>query len=321
MATSSSWLRLAHKTAIVTGAGSGIGKAVATSLLLDHDCRVVLVDRNYEALTNIETEILTSAFTRKRKLDVATNHSCVGTFIKLVECDVTDSNKVKELIETADQFATTSLVENLAEQSEQQQQQQQREEAPNPRAAELLVNCAGITRDDFIGRMSEQDYDDVLDVNLKATFLLCRHFCDEGRIQRLFPITSTTTTTEDSESSSDDVRRYGSIVNVGSVVSELGNIGQTNYAASKGGVLGMTRALAKEMAYRNIRANSVVPGFIDTPMANAVPDHIKERIVQGIALKRFGAPSEVADMVAFLLSPRSSYITGESIRVSGMISL
>ena len=139
-------------------------------------------------------------------------------------------------------------------------------------------------------------------------------------MQRLFPINDFSTT-HDSDSCVENTKRYGSIVNVGSVVSELGNIGQTNYAASKGGVLGMTRSLAKEMAYRNIRANSVVPGFINTPMAHAVPDHIKERIVQGIPLKRFGSPSEVADTVAFLLSPRSSYITGESIRVSGMISL
>jgi len=112
-----------------------------------------------------------------------------------------------------------------------------------------------------------------------------------------------------------------SIVNVGSVVSEQGNMGQVNYAASKGGVLGMTRSLAKEVACRNINVNAVVPGFIDSPMSQAVPDHVKDKIVQRIPLGRFGTPNEVADLVCFLLSPRSSYITGEYVTISGMISL
>lgn len=275
-----SWLQLARKTCIVTGAGSGIGAAVARTLTAER-CRVVLADRNLEAL---------HAFAAT--LDDQTQLS-----LKFVECDVTDAGQVADLIHQADAFA--SHEEGVGDGAKS--------------GAQLLVNCAGITRDDFVGRMDEKDWDDVLDVNLKATFLLCHHFLDQERVERLFPKISTVVPGDSGGGSS--------IVNIGSIVSELGNIGQANYAASKGGVLGLTRALAKEVAYRNVRVNAVVPGFIDTPMAQAVPDHIKQRITQGIPLRRFGKASEVADLVAFLLSPRSSYITGESIRVSGMIAL
>ena len=113
-----------------------------------------------------------------------------------------------------------------------------------------------------------------------------------------------------------------SIVNIGSIVSEYGNLGQANYAASKGGVLGLTRALAKESARWGVRVNAVLPGFIDTPMVNTVPQDIRDTVIlPKIPMGRLGRPEEIADTVAFLLSPRSSYITGEAIRVSGMISL
>ena len=138
---------------------------------------------------------------------------------------------------------------------------------------------------------------------------MCRAFLQPSRLDSLQQLTS-------------DHQYHGSIINIGSVVSEFGNVGQANYAASKGGVLGLTRALAKEVATRHsIRVNAVIPGFIETPMAQAVPDHVKEQIIPKIAMKRFGQPEEVADLVAFLASPRSSYITGECVTVSGMISL
>jgi NAD(P)-dependent dehydrogenase (short-subunit alcohol dehydrogenase family) len=169
----------------------------------------------------------------------------------------------------------------------------------------ILINCAGITRDGWISNLSNDDWDSVLDINLKGTFLMCREFI---RLQN-----------ERLKQGED--RPACSIVNVGSVVSELGNLGQTNYAASKGGVLGLTRALAKEVARSHIRVNAVVPGFIDTPMAQQVPVHVQEQIRNQIPLGRFGKPEEVADLILFLASPRSSYITGECIKVSGMISL
>jgi NAD(P)-dependent dehydrogenase (short-subunit alcohol dehydrogenase family) len=200
--------------------------------------------------------------------------------------------------------------------------------------ATLLVNCAGITRDNWVSKMSVAEWDDVIDVNLKGTFLTCRAFLDQERMKRfqelsqsqlLLPPSALLATEEEEEherSLAGNTTNTLSIVNVGSIVSEFGNLGQANYAASKGGVLGLTRALAKESAKRNVRINAVLPGFIDTPMAQAVPDTVKEQVIlPKIPMGRFGRPEEVADAVTFLLSPRSSYITGESVRVSGMISL
>ena len=169
----------------------------------------------------------------------------------------------------------------------------------NSNAASILVNCAGITRDGFATTMAEDDWDRVIDVNLKGTFNTCQSF--------LINL-------------SEDVVN-ATIVNVGSIVSERGNIGQANYAASKGGVLGLTRALAKEAAGRGVRVNAVVPGFIETPMTQAVPEKILSTMKSRISLGRFGHPEDVADLVAFLASDRSKYITGEAIECSGMISL
>lgn len=201
-----------------------------------------------------------------------------GSRCHVLACDVTQNEQVQEMIQEADDRSA--------------------------QAADFLVNCAGITRDGWVSNLDAEDWDDVIDVNLKGTFLTCKHFLNRERLQRAPKI------------------HQRSIVNIGSVVSEFGNLGQTNYAASKGGVLGLTRSLAKESAWLGVRVNAVLPGFIDTPMAQAVPRDIKEKVIlPKIPIGRFGTPEEVADTVAFLLSPRSSYITGESIRVSGMISL
>ena len=244
-----------------------------------------MADHNYDAIERVSKDWKT------RK---ASHH--------LVQCDVTDPNQVKDLIQQADEFAGSTSETSLSH--------GQQDIIP---AATMLVNCAGITRDNWISQMELDEWDDVLDVNLKGTFLTCRHFMDQRRADKLFP--------KIHPSDAIHSRLEASIVNIGSIVSELGNIGQVNYAASKGGVLGLSRALAKEAAIRNVRVNSVVPGFIDTPMAHAIPAHVKERVMKQIPMKRFGSTSEVANVVSFLLSPRSGYVTGESVTVSGMISL
>jgi NAD(P)-dependent dehydrogenase (short-subunit alcohol dehydrogenase family) len=242
------WLQLANKTAIITGAASGIGRAVAQTLQ-DAGCRLVLADLNVQQLRNdFSTDVVTT-----------------------VECDVSIRQQVDAMIRTA---------------------------SPD---ASILVNCAGITRDGYVEKLTEQDWDRVLDVNLKGTFNTCQSFL---QIRSSFGTTGA-----------------ASIINVGSIVSEQGNIGQVNYAASKGGVIGLTRALAKEVAQRGIRVNAVLPGFIETPMSQAVPLHILTAIQKKIALQHFGQPEDVANIIAFLASERSRYITGETIECSGMISL
>lgn len=271
-----------------------------TKALLAENCRVVLADRNRDSMALVV------------KGTPSTAHKITSSLI--VECDVTDRDQVKSLIEQADHFAANGNDDDNDDDNG----------GASRSMATLLVNCAGITRDNWISKMTLDEWNDVIDVNLKGTFFTCRAFLDQERMKRfqslqsqllLPPPTSIYTRPEGQDESF-------SIVNLGSIVSEYGNLGQANYAASKGGVLGLTRALAKESAKRNVRINAVLPGFIDTPMAQAVPDTVKEQVIlPKIPMGRFGRPEEIADVVTFLLSPRSSYITGESIRVSGMISL
>ncbi|OCL88658.1 3-oxoacyl-[acyl-carrier-protein] reductase FabG [Aliarcobacter thereius] len=157
-----------------------------------------------------------------------------------------------------------------------------------------LVNNAGITKDKLALRMSVEDFTDVINANLVSTFIGCRE--------------SLKTMSK---------KRFGSVVNISSIVGEMGNPGQTNYSASKGGVNTMTKSFAKEGASRNIRFNSVTPGFIKTDMTDLLKDEVKAEYEKNIPLSRFGNPSEIADAVAFLLSDHSSYITGEILKVNG----
>lgn len=159
---------------------------------------------------------------------------------------------------------------------------------------DVLVNNAGITKDNLLMRMNEEDFDRVIQINLKGTFLVTKAVSKYMMKQR-----------------------KGSIVSISSVVGVAGNSGQCNYAASKAGIIGFTKSIAKELASRNIRANAVAPGFIATDMTNALSDSVKENINANIPLKRMGNAKEVANLVYFLGSEDSEYITGQVINIDG----
>lgn len=165
-------------------------------------------------------------------------------------------------------------------------------------SVDLLVNNAGITKDGLAARMKEEDFDAVIAVNLKGTFNCCKAAASKMMKQR-----------------------FGRIINMSSVVGVAGNAGQVNYAASKAGVIGITKSLAKELAARNITVNAVAPGFIATDMTDALSDSQKESISERIAAKRFGEAYEVAALVGFLASEKAAYITGQVICIDGGMAL
>lgn len=163
---------------------------------------------------------------------------------------------------------------------------------------DVLVNNAGITRDGLLVRMKEEDFDAVIDVNLKGTFNCCK-----AAAQRMMK------------------QRYGRIVNLSSVVGVAGNAGQANYAASKAGVIGLTKSLARELAARNVTANAVAPGFISTDMTDELSDKQRDAVLARIASGRFGEPKDVAALVRFLASEEAGYVTGQVICIDGGMSL
>ncbi len=184
-----------------------------------------------------------------------------------VKTDVSNAEDVKELIETTkDKFGSV----------------------------DILVNNAGITRDNLSMRLSENDWDIVLNVNLKGSFL-----CAQAASKMMMK------------------QKFGRIVNIASVSGILGTAGQANYASSKAGVIALTKALARELAVRNITVNAVAPGFIATEMTDKLPDKVKQEYLTQIPLGRAGTPLDVANVVDFLISPAASYITGIVVSVSG----
>ena len=241
-------------TALVTGAGSGIGRAVC-NLMAKRD-----------AVNIIAADI------RKEHADQTVKgleNSSSLTHVSL-EVDVSSRDSVNEAFNQALKVY------------------------PNP--PNIIVNCAGITRDAMMLKMTDEQLDSVLNVNIKGSFypiqIGCRHM-----VNSKVP--------------------WGSIVNLSSASGKYGNIGQSNYAASKEGIIGLTKSVAKEMAKYNIRCNAVVPGFIETPMTETIPEHIAQLSVMLIALKRKGTAEEVAEAIAFLASQKSSYITGAALDVTG----
>lgn len=159
---------------------------------------------------------------------------------------------------------------------------------------DILVNNAGITKDTLIMRMKEEDFDSVIDVNLKGTFNCAKHASAIMLKQK-----------------------FGKIINMTSVVGITGNAGQSNYAASKAGVIGLTKSLARELGSRGITVNAVAPGFINTDMTSVLSDKVKEEAMKNIPLKKLGNPEDIANLVGFLASDSANYITGQVINVDG----
>ncbi len=242
-------MRLDNRKAIVTGAGSGIGRVIALKLAREGSA-VGVADIDSEAARTVASEI----------------EAAGGTAAAFV-LDVSDADAVAETMK-----AVAEELEGL----------------------DILVNNAGITRDNLLIRMSPDDWDIVLRVNLKGAFN-----CTRSAVR---PMMSA---------------RWGRIVNIASVVGQVGNVGQANYAASKAGLIALTKTTAREFASRNITANAVAPGFIRTPMTERLSDKVREGLTSRILLKRLGTPEDVANLVAFLVSDDADYITGQTINVDG----
>jgi len=163
---------------------------------------------------------------------------------------------------------------------------------------DILVNNAGVTRDNLFIRMKEEDWDQVMDINLKGVFL-----CTKAVVRKMIK------------------QKHGRIINLASVVGVVGNPGQANYCASKAGVIGLTKSLAKEIAGKNITVNAIAPGFIETDMTKVLPENVKESMLEVIPMKKYGKPEDIANLVVFLSSDNANYITGQVIHVDGGMAM
>lgn len=242
-------MRFQDQVVIITGGGSGIGRATAM-LFAREGARVAVPDVNVASGQETEQEI-----------------RAAGGQALFVEANITRAEDVERMV--------SQVVQMWGR-------------------VDVLVNNAGITRDNLILRLKEEDWDAVLNTNLKGAFL-----CSKAVLKVMLR------------------QRSGRIINIASVVGEMGAPGQANYAAAKGGLIALTKALAKEVASRGILVNAVAPGFIETAMTRALPEEVRANYLSAIPLQRYGTPEEVARVVAFLASDDATYITGQVINVCG----
>lgn len=245
---------LTGKVALVTGAGRGIGSAIAKTLAANGAFVIVNYNGSKERAEAVVEEIKEN-----------------GAEAVAVQCDVSDYTACGKMVE--DLIVAYGHID-------------------------ILVNNAGITRDNLILKMSEEEFDAVLNTNLKGTFHTIRH------LSRYFV-----------------KQRSGRIINLSSVSGVMGNAGQANYSASKAGVIGLTKSVARELARRGITCNAVAPGYIETEMTAQMPEAAKEAVRQQIPLQRTGTVWDIAEVVAFLASEKASYITGQVISVDGGMSI
>ncbi len=247
-------MELEGKVALVTGASRGMGRAIALKLGR-MGARVAV---NYVAV---------DPQNEKDAQDVVAALQAAGAEAFAVEADVRDGEAVKRMVD--------QVVEKWG-------------------GLHILINNAGITKDTLLLRMSEQQWDDVLDINLKGTFLCSKHAL-KAMIRG----------------------GWGRIISLASIAGIIGNPGQTNYSASKGGIIAFTKSLAREVGSRGITVNAVAPGYIRTQMTGVLPEDVRAKFVEMIALRRPGEPEEVAELVGFLASDRAGYITAQVIGIDG----
>ncbi len=241
---------LKGKTALITGAARGIGKAIAMQFASE-GANIAFSDLNYdENMEATEAELLALGIKAK---GYASNAALYEDGEKLISAVVSDFDRI-----------------------------------------DILVNNAGITRDNLLMRMQEKDWDMVIGVNLKSAFNLTK------AVQRVMM-----------------KQRFGSIINMSSVVGVSGNAGQSNYSASKAGMIGFTKSIAQELGSRNIRCNAIAPGFIETDMTSKLNADVRDAWIKTIPLRRSGKPEDVADVATFLASDLSSYVSGQVINVCG----
>lgn len=204
------------------------------------------------------------------------------------------SEEIEKLVEELKSFGVKVLAVKCDVSKEEEVSNFVKEVKNNFERIDILVNNAGITKDGLIIRMSEKDFNDVIDINLKGTFNATK-----------------------AVSAVMVKQRYGKIINISSVVGVTGNAGQCNYAASKAGVIGFSKSVARELAARNINVNVIAPGYINTDMTSVLPEKVKEEVLKTIPMKKIGDPKEVANLALFLSSNLSDYITGQVINVDG----